>query len=421
MREIKQLQRRHVNEIVSVMANAYPGMKIVSAEDRRRMAEHTETLNEEPTIQFYGLFEDTDYDEEQLVGVMRFHDFVMQLLSAKTLVGGVGGLAVDLLRKKEKVARDMALYFLRHYRDRGACLTALYPFRPDFYKKMGFGLGAKMNRYRIKPGSIPKGPSKRHVVYLNIGDKEALNDCYNRFLEKTNGLFEKNSLALNRMFESPSAKIVGYKQGTQVLGYLVFTFRPLDEANFLRHDIVVREFIYETPEALWELLTFLRAQTDQVERIEFNTQDESFHHLLPDPRNDSQRLLPVVWHESNAQGVGIMYRVIDVKRLFEVLTEHDFGGVSCRLKLSLADSFLPENAGSTVIHFEKGRPRIVPDGLHDVEVHMDVSEFSSMVIGAITFERLHGYGLARITEESWLEKINRLFKTTQKPTCMTTF
>ena len=184
---------------------------------------------------------------------------------------------------------------------------------------------------------------------------------------------------------------------------------------------MIQEFVYETPEILRELLTFLHTQADQVEIIELYSQEDSFHHLFSDPRNDSNSLLFPVWHESNVQGVGIMYRVIDVERLFTALAEHNFGGQTCRLKLTLADSFLPENGSSTMIHFEDGRPTIYQGETHDVELQMNVSDFSSMVVGAISFERLHTYSLSKISDERFVNTINQLFYAAQKPMCMTGF
>ncbi len=116
-----------------------------------------------------------------------------------------------------------------------------------------------------------------------------------------------------------------------------------------------------------------------------------------------------------------MYRVLDVNRLFEVLKEHDFGGQSCRLKLTVADSFLPENAGSTTIHFKNGRPLLQPDEAHDVEIHMDISSFSSMVMGCVDFERLYTYSQARISDASYIETVSDLFRTRHKPICLTAF
>ena len=86
---------------------------------------------------------------------MRLFDFRMTLHETAVSIGGVGGVAVDLAHKKQKVARDMILFFLRHYREKGAALTTLHPFRPDFYRQMGFGHGTKMNQYRVKPASLP--------------------------------------------------------------------------------------------------------------------------------------------------------------------------------------------------------------------------------------------------------------------------
>jgi predicted acetyltransferase len=65
----------------------------------------------------------------------------------------------------------MMLYFLRHYREQGAPLVALYPFRPDFYRQMGFGYGTKMDQHRVKPSALPRGPSKslsinKFVVFM---------------------------------------------------------------------------------------------------------------------------------------------------------------------------------------------------------------------------------------------------------------
>jgi predicted acetyltransferase len=46
--------------------------------------------------------------------------------------GGIGNVAVDLRRKKEHIAKDMMEYIHKHYRDSGAPMALLWPFRPDF-------------------------------------------------------------------------------------------------------------------------------------------------------------------------------------------------------------------------------------------------------------------------------------------------
>jgi predicted acetyltransferase len=140
---------------VDIVARAFPSWEILTAEDKENTRQHLlKTLEGEPTVHYYGVFR-----QGQLAGGMRLHDFRMNLRGARIRAGGVGLVAVHLLHKKEHVAREMVEFFLRNCRERGMPLALLYPFRPDFYRQMGFGYGTKLNRYRFSPAGLPKGPS----------------------------------------------------------------------------------------------------------------------------------------------------------------------------------------------------------------------------------------------------------------------
>jgi predicted acetyltransferase len=415
MTEIRALSSEDFDPAARIFADAYPGSKIVTEEDRKRFSERALKLHEqEPTAQFHGLFSDG-----QLLGMMCFYDFSTNFLQARIPAGGVGQVAVALLHKKGHVAKEMMLYFLRHYRDRETPLVALYPFRPDFYRKMGFGYGTKMNQYRVKPSALPLGPSKAHVRYLTEADRQSLVACYRRFVDRTHGMMEKSEREVKRLFAAPQHRLIGYEKNGVIQAYLVFTFEKGD--TFLLNDIQVQELVYEDVQALSELLTFLHTQADQIRHVIVNTQDEYFHYLLLDPRNNSQRLIPDVYHESNTQGVGLMYRVIDVPGMFDLLHERNFGGQTCTLKLNVVDSFLPENAGSTLLRFEGGRVRQMDDGEHDVSLRLDVAEFSSLLAGSVDFFSLFRYGLVEISDPAFVNTINRIFAVEQKPMCTTAF
>jgi predicted acetyltransferase len=221
------------------------------------------------------------------------------------------------------------------------------------------------------------------------------------------------------MMTNPEYRIVGYEKDGRISGYLVFTFKHGE--SFLLNDLVVREFIYENSAALSELLTFLHTQADQVRHILFTTQDETFHHVLLDPRNGSPNLIPSVYHESNVQGVGLAYRVIDVPAMFRALAGRDFGGQTCRLKLTVRDGFLPENAGSMLLSFERGEMRIVANGGCDVELGLDIAEFSSLLVGAVNLRSLYRYGLADLSDRRYVAVVDRIFAVLDKPMCTTPF
>ena len=116
-----------------------------------------------------------------------------------------------------------------------------------------------------------------------------------------------------------------------------------------------------------------------------------------------------------------MYRVIDTKGIFGLLRDHNFGNKDCKLKLALRDSFLAENDGSTVVHFRQGRPTLRDDADYDIEVGLDIADFSSLLMGAVRFKSLYKYGLAEISDERAIDTVDRLFMTEAKPICMTPF
>ncbi len=413
MRKIRPLTNSDWDDYVTIQMNAYPGVR----GKREQFRERAVKMHADPIIKVYGLFE-----EGHLLGVMRLYDFTMKLLSTKTLVGGIGGVAVELTHKKERVAHDMVQFFVRHYRKKGACLTALYPFRADFYKRMGFGYGRKLNQYHLSPSSLPKGSGKNNITRLTSRDRYALNACYQRVLAQTNGLMENSPYLLDAMFSSEHVQIAGCWDGDDLRGYIIYQFEPGSQGHFLSNRMVVRALVYENTDALHELLTFLHSQADQVETIVLNTHEDDFHLLLSDPRNGEGLIFPTVYQGSNAQGLGIMYRVVDLPRLFTVLQEHDFGGQTCRLKLTITDSFLPENAGEWVLNVTNGRAHLQPASPpHDAAIQLDVAEFSSLVTGAADFKTLHRYGLAHISNTVHIETVHRLFFTENKPICMTSF
>lgn len=417
MRNIRLLKPHEYEEFTTISAYAYPGIDLFGEADRQRFQERIERAVAASVMAMYGIFEG-----EQMRGVMRLYDFTMRVLSVDTLVGGVGGVAVDLLHKKEHLAYDMIQFFLQHYKAKGACMTALYPFRPDFYKRMGFGYGAKMRLYAVEPAALPQTGGPARVEVMTKAEIEAVSDCYNRYVAKTNGLMARPELIWKSLFDNTGLHAVGVRDGARVVGYLIYKFaKGRQKDNFLSNDMVVIELVYESPAALAELLNFLHLQRDQIENVRIYTQEEDFHYLLRDPRDSNGRLYPdKIYHESNLEGVGIMYRVIDVPRLFTVLSDHDFNGQTCRLKITISDSFFPENAGSTTVVFENGRARLAPSASHDAEIQLDVSDFSSLVTGAVGFQRLHTYGRAQLSDPAYLSVIDRIFAA-PAPLCMTGF
>lgn len=417
MSEIRTLSAAELETFARIAANAYPRLGWHDPDKRKSLIKRLRAMQaDDPSVHVVGLFRD-----ERLLGGMRLHDFTMNLFGAMTPVGGVGMVAVDLLHKKQHIAKKLLKYFLRTYRTQGAALALLYPFRPDFYRKMGFGYGPKKSRYRVQPGALPRGNRPTHLRDLNKDDIPALLACYERYTQRTHGMIARAKSDFERLLDRPNIRVIGYKANARLSGYMAFTFVSACDENFLRNNLHVVELLYTSREALAELLTFLAIQRDQVNRVVIDTLDDAFHVLMDDPRNGDPALIRSVYHPTNAQGVGLMYRVLDVPGLLAALRHHDFGGQTVRLRITLEDTFLSENAGSTVVAFDAGRATVVNGANADVEIYLNVTDFSSLVIGAVDFERLYTYGRADISDVSDLETVQRLFAVPRPPICMTSF
>jgi hypothetical protein len=224
-------------------------------------------------------------------------------------------------------------------------------------------------------------------------------------------------------------------------------FRWQRGENDMTNDLVVRTLFYDSPAVLAELLTFLHTQADQVRSIILDTPDDFFHYLPHDPRNGAPEIIYEECHQTNVQGVGLMYRVVDIPALFRLLAECDFGapfafgrspakgspaatpasgnsininGAPFRLRLTIADTLLPENAGSTLLHFDAGRVSVAKRGKHDVEISLDIADFSSLLVGAVDLASLYRLGRAQVSDPAYVGLVGRILAV-EKPICTSLF
>lgn len=418
MNNIRLIPDDQLDEFVRIHADAYPGVTTNSEEDIKRVTEHLLEQNKDPRCAMWGC-----YSGETLIGGVRLHDYIMTLHGVQFLCGGGGNLAVGLLNKKEHIAKEMMLFFFRKYRDQGAPMAALWPFRPDFYRQMGAGYGNQIHEYRIKPQHLPHTGNRHNCRNLDKSDSVTITDCYNRIASVTNGMMQDTLIRREiNMKQSKGARYVGYETDGTLQGFITFSFKKTEAESFIDNDLVVRELFYENKDALSALMAFLHTQADQINRIVIRTHEEDFHHLPFDPRDSSRRLIPPVYHQTGVTGVGIMYRVLDVKALFEKVADHNFNGQTVTVRLGVSDSFLPENGGVVTVQVTNGRLQLVTDDVNpDVEVGMDIADFSSLIIGAVRFRSLYTYSRASISDASLVATIDKLFATDHTPACTTDF
>ncbi len=403
---------------VDIGADAFPVLKLSTAAQRDAAHEELRALAaRQPEQRLVGA-----YRGGVLVGGMRLYDFTMCVRGAQVFTGGVGALAVALEHKRRGIAHDLIAGYLAEYRARGAALAVLYPFRPGFYGDLGFGYGAKLHAYRIALEALPAGGAREFVRALGPPDADAFLAAYHRAQARTNGLIRREPWRAELRLSDAAFRTFGYVEGDVLRGYLTLEMRLGKPNTVNRNELFVHELVYETPAALGGLLAFARSQRDAFATLVLNTYDPDFHFALADPRNGSDRsLFPPVAHETNAQGLAVMYRVIDPRALAGALRDCVFGLLEATVRIDLADRFVAANAGAYTLRFRAGRPELL-DGAPaaDVDVALDVADFSALMMGSVRLRSLVAYGRAVLSHPSWLGPLDAAFEAAP-PQCLTRF
>jgi len=411
MGAIKKLRLKDIPDMVDIAMNAYPGFKYPEKEKFVKRIQQVFRKNSFITYSGY-------YREDKLLGIQRIHDFKMNFRGKMIPVLGVGGVGVDLLHKKEKICRDLIGYFIDRTVKKGASLAILYPFRPDFYKDMGFGYGAPLYQYKLLPSSFPKGKTKKLLKFLGPDDVDKVVDFYNSQAEKQHGLCLKNISDFQGFLRNPENKVIGYIENKQLKGYLVAKFVKAHDSNFVINNLEILEFLYSDTKVFSEFSTFLNSQADQVKRIIYNTFDPQFYLLIKNISNGSDNLFPSVFHESFSSGIGIMYKIVNVKKFFQ--QAGNFNNVNITIKFVITDSFADRKI-EQIVKFNRCNSSIPKTKEFDVELHMNIAEFSSLVMGVLSFRQAYDHGLVNISDRRFSGKIHKLFYTEQKPQSLNWF
>ncbi|HOD66062.1 MAG TPA: GNAT family N-acetyltransferase [candidate division Zixibacteria bacterium] len=415
--EIREIEDRDLDAFIRLQIDAYPGLGMIYERDREKLRQRIAERRQDVRVTLYG-----SYRGNRLVGCMRVHDYRMNFRGALVAAGGLGGVAVDLTVKREGVAGGMVRFYLDKYAAAGAPMAVLWPFRPDFYRKMGFGYGGKKYRYTILPETLPHAAGKGHLAHGEERDFAAMTRCHNRLLALRTGMLDETELSLRQTVGAAGGgRAVVYRDGREVRGFMVYRFRPGAPGNFVSNDLCVEECLYESPEVLAEFLAFLHSQRDQVRRVILDLPDPNFHYAPVDPRNGSEGLYASVYHEVAACAVGPMYRVLDVQSLLAAASEAKFGPGEATVAFTLADRWWGKTAGTTAIHFCEGRAAAAPKRKCDVAVEMEVADFSSVILGAVRLSQLVDYGLARVSKRKSAEVVDSILAAAQPPYCFSRF
>ena len=407
--------------LARLFADTYPVLELTTAESLAAFAARLRAHAAHP-----GTRDVVAERDGALVGTMRLFDFTMNVRGADALAGGVGGVAVDLAHKRQGVARALIRWYLDHYRARGAAFAILHPFRPDFYRALGFGYGTPMHRYRFAPAALRADAGRDAagaggtVRALGPDDVEAVLACTERVRPHLNGAVAKHRAVIAHVLSDAALRYVGVDDAGALRGYMQ-TSVELDAQRQNRNALIVRDLHAEDDAAFAALLGYLRAQQDQFARIAIESQDDTLYlAAADDPRDGSDAVVaPPGAHRVAETGLGIMYRLLDVERAFAHLPAAD---APFTLRLDVTDPFFPATNGTWAFRFgPHGAPTPIATAAPDATLRIGIADLSSLVVGSLDLPALVRHRLATLEPRAALPRVARAFAAEQRPICNVRF
>ena len=307
MREKKKIGPEIMDEYMYIYLNAYPAFKDLDEDCYKKYeAKNIRDMELDDDVDFYGCFEDG-----KLVATMKLVSFQMNLFGRMHKAVGLMALGVHPLHKKQGIALEMVRFYEKYAVEHGALVCPLLPFRMDFYRAMGYGLGSRMDEYHLPTVNLPEWKDLSGLRPLSldeIGEVFAVND---RFCEMNHGMLKKFSEEKRLMEADTATQRMGCFKGGELTGYAAYRFENASDTNYTLNRIVIDELVYFDGETLRKLLGFFRNQADLAQTIVIRSGEEDFYHLFTDPAHVSGYYIPNGYLQTNVSAICNMYKVMD--------------------------------------------------------------------------------------------------------------
>ena len=353
------------------------------------------------------------FSEERLASALIDYRYDVWVHGSVVRASGLGAIASSPETRRRGLVRTLLAEHLRRLRNEGVVLSLLYPFKFAFYRRLGWGIGARLVEAKVPPADLAAfGRPVGRIRRLIYGEKGRVHPAEGETVESATDILERiystqapaYNLAARRtpenwlsVFELTHGRrhVFGWEDAAGVAGGYVALRVPRDEDM---QNLVIREIFALTPEAWRGLLHFLAGHEAQNKNLVFTLPlGHPLFDVLDNPKIAGSKLAP-----------GPMARVVDVASLLEARgTDVSLEG-SCRL--GVRDTLAPWNDGVFEVTSEGGQVRVgrlTGDSAPDLE--MDVDIFSSLAVGVRPLSDYLAFGLVTGCPGAGLDFAHALF------------
>lgn len=390
-----------VHEIAGLWCEAFPGRRTVA--DRVRALE---------TGGRYGGLETVIVarDRERLVAACKCYQMEQRILGVAVPMLGLAAVAVAPSHRRRGLGARLCSEAIRRGAERGDVVSALYPFRPDYYERLGWGLVGELHEYRFRTTDLQPYEGADAVREAMEEDYDAVAGCYDRVAARANGLITRDAAVWQYVLAGAEIGVLPVAEGQGsmaprndprrwvivyeddgVRGYALLRAAHGRADRDRRVDI--RELVAETEAAYRGLLGYIRSRSDALPLgRHFARPDERFGDRLRDPRPPRHRPARTLYFPTCRVVRGPMVRILDMPRALRLRPWYQRGagrGPVASLRIAVTDPELPGNEGPWRVTLNgRGAGSVAADPLAAVDsLGRDVA--AALSTDASTYARIH--------------------------------
>ncbi len=307
--------------------------------------------------------------------------------------GGIGGVATLPEYRNSGAVREIFNALLNDAYKKGEAISTLFPFKHEFYRKVGYDTVTFMNEYTLTPSALRGYRFDGEVKKWNTGDSVSdFLSIYNAFAPKFNLSMERSEekmlehLKVEKPYMDRRFSYV-FKQNGKPVSYLIFTDIKNDPAAILQ----VEECAWTCRDGFNAVLGFL---------ARFDADYGSIR--LPLPKGiDLLRIIrsPRAYDIEKHTCQHFMVRVINAKKLLGAIRKP----ADCDITIKVTDEIIKENNRTYRI---KGS-NVTESKASSADLDVNVRALGQMAVGAVNFDE----ALLRpdVTVNASEEALRRLF------------
>jgi predicted acetyltransferase len=338
-------------------------------------------------------------DDARIAGALKSLPFTQHMGGTALSMFGLAAVGVAPWARRRGVARILCEHALRAAFERRDAVSALYPFRPAFYRRMGWALVGELQTWRFAPEQLAD-PGDPGVDLATGVDLPAVEVCYVRAAERSNGLIERDPTRWKLHVDRAGAHIFVARTGGTVDGYAILLYGTGRSAE--KRPLFIREIVTVEESARRRLFGFISRQRDLWRRVRYDaTPDERFDHRLADPRPPGYGTARTLWTETARILRGPMFRIVHLETA--VAERRQWGSAAAfDFVLTVDDSQLPGNNGPWHIAFDGSKAAIRPASgdpaamRAGTRLELDAPTLAELYAGELSPSAAQRLGLARI-------------------------